>query len=159
MVRVRDFTDFKCQRCGRCCTEIINGAWIHIHGEPLKWWKRTPSLFYHPFYMHSINEIISAETCMRPNVSVDEVWDYLKSEEKRIEEATGYLVKFLWGGIIDQCFALKRDGALYSCLLHENYGGLRKPLDCTGWWPANNLEEAQKIGCKGIQALMGDAHS
>lgn len=101
---------------------------------------------------------MSAETWMRPNVPVDEVWDFLESEEKRVEEATGYSVTFIWGGIIDQCFALKKDGALYSCLLHENYGGLAKPLRCTEW-PNNNPEEAQKIGCKGIQALMGAAHA
>ena len=148
-----DLSGFECQQCGRCCTEIINGAWIEIYGETLVWWREHPSLFYHPFYHKGLSEIISAHTLTSGQGTVDEIWAYLKQEETRLGKIHEYPLKFVWGGILDQCAFLKMDGELYSCLLHEKYGKATKPLNCSQFPNENSLDELERCRCKGFLKL------
>ena len=147
----QDLKEFECQCCGRCCKELIGGAWIEVHGEVLEIWKKTPSLIHHPFYHKNLREFISAKEYMY-GASVRDVWNFLEHEEKRIESYIDEPVKFLWGGILKHCPFLKRNGRTYLCLIH----GDTKPDTCSGWPILSNdvqVEEARRIGCKGIEIL------
>jgi len=148
-----DFSEFECQRCGRCCTEIINGAWIEIHGDVLIYWRENLNLYYHPFYHQELSDLLSATSATGGQCTVDEAWAYLKQEETRLGKILEYPLKFVWGGMLDQCTFLKRDGELYSCLLQEVYDISAKPLCCRMWPNEHAIEEAERCRCKGFLKL------
>lgn len=147
----KDHEEFECQLCGRCCKELILGAWIEVHGEVLSIWKETPSLYYHPFYKRGLSEFLAAENWFSKG-TVQDVWNFLESEEKRVESYIHEPVKFRWGGILKHCPWLEQNGDSYICLVH----GDTKPDTCSGWPILSNdvqVEEARRIGCKAIEIL------
>lgn len=124
---------------------------IEVRGEVHEIWKKTPSLIHHPFFKPDLREFLLAEAWF-PEASVREVWNFLESVEKRIESYINEPVKFLWGGLLEHCTFLKRNGHIYLCLIH----GDTKPHTCRDWPNVSNeasVEEAKRIGCKGIEIL------
>lgn len=149
---LKDHEEFECQRCGRCCRYIIKDGWVDVSLEVLEIWKKTPSLINHPFYMPNAHEFWPASKFFRGKISRREVWAFLESEERRVESLINEPVKFLWGGMLRYCPFLKRNGHIYTCLLH----GEAKPHKCRDWPDINceaSVEEARSIGCKGIELL------
>jgi len=149
---LKDHEEFECQRCGRCCRYIIKDGWVDVSLEVLEIWKKTPSLIHHPFYMPNSHEFWPASHFFWGKIRRRDVWAFLESEERRVESLINEPVKFLWGGMLRYCPFLKRNGDIYTCLIH----GETKPHKCRDW-PSigyeDSEEEARSIGCKGIELL------
>jgi len=135
----------------------MKDGWVDVVLEVLEIWKKTPSLIHHPFFKPNSSEFWAAKKFFRGG-RVQEVWNFLESEERRIESLINEPVKFLWGGMLRYCPFLKRNGDIYSCLIH----GEAKPHRCRDWPDISyknsisyesSVEEAKSIGCKGIELL------